>query len=250
MQIQWTVLNIALWSLPCDDQWWITLFIHNKLLLHASKFHPHLGSPLCPSCQCQPEELWHFLECHHREQWHLFEQLKKQLIAITTKLSLHPSFLTMYWLSLLTVHNHTLYPNVTDDLPPILHLAVQHQLQLWLGTVIPWMACTGLGMSNWPTQPHHCTFWSPNSCLHDSSHMDIHLEHVVPLQPAPTPRCGSTKSSWLQTSSYYGIWKWSTTSTRSPRSTIPPTSGSIIRTTTEHTLYMAQMHSQIHEATI
>jgi len=54
---------------------------------------------------------------------------------------LHPSFLTMYWLGLLTVHNHTPYPNITDDLPPILRLAVQHQSRLgWEQLYHGWLA--------------------------------------------------------------------------------------------------------------
>jgi len=48
--IHWSALNLALRSLPREDQWQIILFNHNKLPLQMSKFHPHLGSQLCPSC--------------------------------------------------------------------------------------------------------------------------------------------------------------------------------------------------------
>jgi len=49
--IQWSALVPALNSLQQNDQRWIILFIHDKLPLRTSKFHPHLGSQLCPSCK-------------------------------------------------------------------------------------------------------------------------------------------------------------------------------------------------------
>jgi len=65
--VSWPTLHMALKSLPCQDQCRIVLFIHDKLPLQASKFHPHPGSTLCPSCQCNHEDYWLFLECHHCE---------------------------------------------------------------------------------------------------------------------------------------------------------------------------------------
>jgi len=58
--IQWTTLNRTLQMFNRNDQRRIILFIHDKLPLWSSKFHPHLGSTLCPSCQREPEDYWHF----------------------------------------------------------------------------------------------------------------------------------------------------------------------------------------------
>jgi len=128
--IQWSTFNLTLRSLLRKDQHHIILFIHNKLPLWTSKFHPHLGSQLCPSCCRQPEDARHFLEWNHSERHHLFAQLKRQLLAISLKYSLHPSILTTYWLGLLTIRNDTPYPEVKDDLPPPLHNVIWHQSQI------------------------------------------------------------------------------------------------------------------------
>jgi len=65
--VQWNVLAAAFNSFPLNDQRRLRLFIHNKLPLRTSKFHPHMGSPLCPSCRRNPEDKWHFLQCPHPE---------------------------------------------------------------------------------------------------------------------------------------------------------------------------------------
>jgi len=53
--IHWTIFQTALRPLKPEDQHRIILFINEKLPLWASKAHLHYGSPLCPSCQRQPE---------------------------------------------------------------------------------------------------------------------------------------------------------------------------------------------------
>ncbi len=73
--IQWDTFTTALNSFPCNDQRRLVLFIHDKLALRMSKFHPHQGSQLCPSCQCEPEDIWHFFECPHIERRWLFSTL-------------------------------------------------------------------------------------------------------------------------------------------------------------------------------
>jgi len=94
-----------------------------------------MGSQLCPSCQRHPEDSTHFLECQHSDCKKIFEKLKNQLSALNSKFSLHPSILTTFWLGLLTIRNHTPYPNVLDDLPPELRAVIQHQSQLgWIHT--------------------------------------------------------------------------------------------------------------------
>jgi len=65
--VSWPILKLALQNLPRSDQQRIVLFIHDKLPLRASKFHPHLGSTLCPMCRREPEDHWHFLECDHTD---------------------------------------------------------------------------------------------------------------------------------------------------------------------------------------
>jgi len=49
--IHWKSLQTALDSFQRNDQRRLILFIHGKLPLQTSKFHPHTGSKLCPSCQ-------------------------------------------------------------------------------------------------------------------------------------------------------------------------------------------------------
>jgi len=125
--IHWSALNLALRSLPREDQRRIILFNHNKLPLRTSKFHPHMGSQLCPSCRRNPKDSQHFLGCNHSERRHLFEQLKQQLHTIVVKYSLHPSIFTTYWLGLLAIQNAIPF---NDELPPILHPVIQHQSRL------------------------------------------------------------------------------------------------------------------------
>jgi len=102
-----------------------------QITAHDSKSHPHPRSKLCPSCQLDPEDLWHFLQCDHQDQWHLFEKLWTQLTAISVKHATQPSILTAFWLSMLAIQNNTPYPNVIHELPPEISLIVSHQE--WLG---------------------------------------------------------------------------------------------------------------------
>jgi len=81
--VQWTVLSALILQFKMEDQRRLILFINDKLPLCTSKAHPHIGSPLCPSCQHEPETPRHFLECNHREWNELFETLKRDLSEIT-----------------------------------------------------------------------------------------------------------------------------------------------------------------------
>jgi len=65
--VHWYILRQSLSKFLQEDQHQLVLFLNNKLPLRTSKAHPHYGSPLCPSCQCKPEDLWHFLECQQHE---------------------------------------------------------------------------------------------------------------------------------------------------------------------------------------
>jgi len=56
LSIQWDTFKTVLNSFLRNDQRRMILFTHNKLALRTSKFHPHLGSQLCPLCQCEPED--------------------------------------------------------------------------------------------------------------------------------------------------------------------------------------------------
>jgi len=125
--IHWKTLQMALNSFQCNDQRRIILFIHGKLPLRTSKFHPHAGSKLCPSCQRDPEDRQHFLTCNHSEKRKLFDNLKTKLTALLTKYHLHPSILTVFWLGLLTIRNDTGYLANADDLPPELQPVLRYQ---------------------------------------------------------------------------------------------------------------------------
>jgi len=108
MAIQWDTLKTALNLFLHNDQYHLVLFIHDKLALWMSKFHPHLGSQLCPSCLRDPEDVWHFLECQHMEWHHLFSTLKQTLTVIPTNIpSILPSSLHFgwdYWCSKMIPH--------------------------------------------------------------------------------------------------------------------------------------------------
>jgi len=77
--IHWKSLQTALESFQRNDQRQLILFMHGKLPLWTSKFHPHTGLQLCPLCQKEPEDYWHFLECTHLEKCCLFNKLIIQL---------------------------------------------------------------------------------------------------------------------------------------------------------------------------
>jgi len=74
--VHWTILSQSISQFTKEDQRRLLLFINDKLPLRASKAHPHLGSPLCPSCQREQETSKHFLECRHCQRNELFAQLK------------------------------------------------------------------------------------------------------------------------------------------------------------------------------
>jgi len=128
--IQWPTLKTLIGSFPYNDQRRLSLFIHDKLALRASKFHPHLGSRICPSCQREQEDRWHFLECQHHERRTLFSNLKQSLTTVTTKFSLHPAIFTAFWLGLLTTRNATPYPIISHELPPPLRATVTAQSRI------------------------------------------------------------------------------------------------------------------------
>jgi len=130
MAIQWETLKTSLNSFPRNDQCCIVLFMHDKLALRTSKFHPHLGSQLCLPCQRTPEDKWHFLECQHLDRHRLFSNLKTKLTEIMKKYSLHPAILTTFWLGLLAIRHHTPYPEINHNLPPVLCSTVKAQAQL------------------------------------------------------------------------------------------------------------------------
>jgi len=65
--VHWTALSTSISKFQMEDQRRLLLFINDKLPLRDSKAHPHIGSPLCPSCQREPENSRHFLECNHQE---------------------------------------------------------------------------------------------------------------------------------------------------------------------------------------
>jgi len=128
--IHWKSLKTALESFQRNDQRRLILFMHGKLPLRTSKFHPHARTKLCPSCQKDPEDCRHFLTCTHLEKRRLFSKLKTQLAAVSTKYHLHPSILTVIWLGLLAIRNDTPYPELTNELPPELQQVIRYQTHL------------------------------------------------------------------------------------------------------------------------
>jgi len=129
-QVHWQALHHAIRILKPNDQRRIVLFINNKLPLRTSKAHPHPGSQLCPSCQREPEDTQHFLECDHINRCCLFETLHSNITEVATKYTLHPGLITALWLGLLAIRTATPCPNIQNDLPPIIVRAISSQQQI------------------------------------------------------------------------------------------------------------------------
>ncbi len=125
--IHWEVFSTALKSYRTEDQRRIILFTNHKLPLRNSKAHPHFGSHQCPSCQRENEDEWHFLECNHPTRTAMFQNLRRDLTQLSQQLQLHPCVLTTLWLGLMAIHNATPYPNVLDDILPLLRPPVLQQ---------------------------------------------------------------------------------------------------------------------------
>jgi len=128
--IDWTTIQSALSSFQLEDQRRIILFIHEKLPLRTSKAHPHHGSQLCPSCQREPEDAKHFLECCSPERKTLFAELKSKITLYTQKIRLHPCIFTTLWLGLATTRTDTPYPDISDEVLPPLQSTIKTQERL------------------------------------------------------------------------------------------------------------------------
>jgi len=106
------------------------MFYLNQRHLQASKKHPHHSLPLCLSCQHEPKDPWHFLECSHPEHATLFHNLKDQLTQLIQHHCLYPCIFTIVWLGLQAIWTSTPYPEVLQDVPPQLQKPIQTQLHL------------------------------------------------------------------------------------------------------------------------
>jgi len=129
-KIHWTVLQRSLDSFNANDQRHLVLFLNDKLPLRASKAHPHNGSPLCPSCQREPETAHHFLTCTNPARKTVFSNLKIHLTEATQKLRMHPCILSTLWLGLASVRYDTPYPDILMDVLPQLCAPIHHQARL------------------------------------------------------------------------------------------------------------------------
>jgi len=108
----------------------LVLFINGKLPLKASKAHPHYGSTVCPLCQCDQEDIAHFLTCLHLECNALFTKLKYDMTHLTQCLSLHLCLFTAIWLGLKAACTDSPYPEILSDILPPLQQLIQQQTQL------------------------------------------------------------------------------------------------------------------------
>jgi len=134
--VNWLALNTALDSLTPNDHRCILLFINDKLPLHALKAHPHMGSPMCPSCMQENKDMWHFLECTQPNQTKLFVDLKATMTKTVQKLQIHPCILTFIWLGLMMIRHNTTYPDISLKVPEPLPAPNQESDQAGLGSTI------------------------------------------------------------------------------------------------------------------
>jgi len=145
--VHWEVLTSLLSSFHQDYQCCLVLLI-NKLPPWAAPTHPHHSSPLCPLCQCKPEDTWHFLECTHPKCNALFQTLHRNLTHMTQQLSLHPCILTALWLCLVTIRTDAMYPDIIPDVLPLVQAAHPHPDMTWMGSNQPRMDITRMGQSH------------------------------------------------------------------------------------------------------
>jgi len=89
-----------------------------------------MGSSLCPSCQHEEEDNWHFLECTQADHSALFNTLQGILTMTTQKLHLHPCFHTALWLGLSLIQHDTPYPDICTEIPTPLRHPVPKQTRL------------------------------------------------------------------------------------------------------------------------
>jgi len=128
--INWTSFQAALTAFQSEDQRRLILFINDKLPLRASKAHPHHGSQLCPSCQCESETAQHFLTCRQPDRRELFTELKNTLTKMTQKYQLHPCLFTSLWLGLTSIRSTTPYPDIIEDVEAPLKDPIHTQTRL------------------------------------------------------------------------------------------------------------------------
>jgi len=220
-RIQWSAHASALNSFQQNDQWWLILFIHDKLPLCTSKFHPHIGSQLCPSCKQLLEDKWHFLQCTQPEWCQLFEKLRTQLLSLSLKHALHPGILTTYWLGLLSIHNDMPYPNVLQDLPPQLRTAAHHQECLGWHQLfhdhLTWHWAYAIDQLN----PHLAP--SGKQIITQLTQVDIHHSHMDTMQPTPSPGCQQSQPSELPASRMYPVQMKGSNTPSGLRSSVPMT---------------------------
>jgi len=126
--IHWDIFQAALKPFKPDDHQHIILFINKKLPLCASKAHLHHGSPLCLSCQHEQESAQHFLTCRHPDQTKLLTTLKTTITTTTQKYPLRPCIFTSLWISLVSIHTNTPYPEIVDNVEPLLKHPIHSQM--------------------------------------------------------------------------------------------------------------------------
>jgi len=85
---------------------------------------------LCPSCQWEPENHRHLLECQHQDCAKLFNELKRNLTNATQHFRLHPCLHTAIWLGLTSIRHRTQYPAVINEVLEPIRSPILWQSQL------------------------------------------------------------------------------------------------------------------------
>jgi len=190
MQAMYTGMFIP-WPYHPSSQiikWCLVLFVNNKQPLHALKVHLHQGSTLCPSCQCEQENEWHFLECTHLAWAELFRTLKSTLTQMTQTLKLHLCILMTVWLGLVSIHhNDTEYPNAYHAWhPPTTMSTLTTSDMPGMGPAVPRVHFGWMGKGDQHDPQHPGTIGNTSNDQYYPSHLDIHPRYLETLQPTPT----------------------------------------------------------------
>jgi len=198
--VHWKVLQTTISSFPMNDHRWLVLFINDKLPLRALKAHPHLGSLFFPSCQCNQEDKWHFVECKHSDHLALFMTLKRQLTQTMHKLQLHPSLFMAIWANCnpiwLPILRHSpRSPTLATNPNPTANV-------IRMGSIVPWQSLQDMGWGYKHPPPSPSYEWRTSNDQNHQDYMDVHLGNMETTKQSPTPKCSPNGPPKLQTSSH------------------------------------------------
>jgi len=113
-EVNWNAIKLAMKHVPSNQRRNLQKFIHDWLPYRASKRRGNVSheETLCPSCQQEPENHWHFLECADPKREQLYQRLLKDLQQIHVKQNVDGSLFYLLQAGLHAIHKQTAVPDV------------------------------------------------------------------------------------------------------------------------------------------